>query len=62
MDFWLRATGQHLRFEFCPENYRSWRKAAESLAVRDGHVEWIFGPDRPITQDLVGRCSEDPPF
>jgi hypothetical protein len=55
VDFWLRATGQHLRFELRPEDYLQWRKAAESLGAREGHVEWVFGPDNAITRDMVAR-------
>ncbi|WP_328697353.1 hypothetical protein [Streptomyces sp. NBC_00342] len=55
VDFWLRATEQHLRFELRPEDYRSWRKAAESLGAREGHVEWVFGPENTITHDMVAR-------
>ncbi|MFF2779543.1 hypothetical protein ACFVU3_32175 [Streptomyces sp. NPDC058052] len=55
VDFWLRATRQHLRFELRPMEYRGWRRAAESLAAREGHVVWVFGPDGPVPQDVVGR-------
>ncbi|MFF3617539.1 hypothetical protein [Streptomyces sp. NPDC002580] len=55
VDFWLRATEQHLRFELRPEDYRRWRKAAESLGAREGHVEWVFGPENTITRDMVAR-------
>ncbi|MFI1591882.1 hypothetical protein ACH4WW_28685 [Streptomyces halstedii] len=55
VDFWLRATEQHLRFELRPEDYRRWRKAAESLGAREGHVEWVFGPENTITHDMVAR-------
>ncbi|MFI1565305.1 hypothetical protein ACH4ZX_20020 [Streptomyces sp. NPDC020490] len=55
VDFWLRATGQHLRFELHPEDYRSWRKAADSLGAKEGHIEWVFGRDGAITRDMVAR-------
>jgi hypothetical protein len=55
VDFWLRATDQHLRFELQPEDYRSWRKAADSLGAKEGHIEWVFGPDGAITRDMVAR-------
>ncbi|MBL3671141.1 hypothetical protein JL475_35475 [Streptomyces sp. M2CJ-2] len=55
VDFWLRATEQHLRFELHPEDYRSWRKAADSLGAKEGHIEWVFGPDGVITRDMVAR-------
>lgn len=55
VDFWLRATGQHLRFELHPEDYRSWRRAADSLGAKEGHIEWVFGPDSVITRDMVAR-------
>ncbi|MEU1457233.1 hypothetical protein [Streptomyces avermitilis] len=55
VDFWLRATEQHLRFELRPEDYRRWHKAAESLGAREGHVEWVFRPENAITRDTVAR-------
>ncbi|MGY3843986.1 hypothetical protein ACWV2X_01810 [Streptomyces hydrogenans] len=55
VDFWLRATDQHLRFELHPEDYRNWRKAADSLGAKEGHIEWVFGPDGAITRDMVAR-------
>ncbi|MCL7021205.1 hypothetical protein K6C39_22295, partial [Vibrio vulnificus] len=55
VEFWLRATNQHLRFQLRPENYWSWRKAANSLAAKEGHVEWVFGPDDAITRDMLAR-------
>ncbi|MER7932109.1 MULTISPECIES: hypothetical protein [unclassified Streptomyces] len=55
VDFWLRATDQHLRFELRPEDYRNWRKAADSLGAKEGHIEWVFGRDGAITRDMVAR-------
>ncbi|WP_424879016.1 hypothetical protein [Streptomyces sp. SLBN-8D4] len=55
VDFWLRATDQHLRFELQPEDYRNWRKAADSLGAKEGHIEWVFGRDGAITRDMVAR-------
>ncbi|MEV4430070.1 hypothetical protein AB0K23_32845 [Streptomyces sp. NPDC049602] len=55
VDFWLRATDQHLRFELHPEDYRNWRKAADSLGAKEGHIEWVFGPDGAVTRDMVAR-------
>ncbi|MER6230612.1 hypothetical protein ABT169_15875 [Streptomyces sp. NPDC001616] len=55
VDFWLRATEQHVRFELHPQDYRSWRRAADSLGVKEGHVEWVFGPEGPITRDMIAR-------
>ncbi|MEU7042826.1 hypothetical protein AB0A77_17410 [Streptomyces varsoviensis] len=55
VDFWLRATDHHLRFELHPEDYRNWRKAADSLGAHEGHIEWVFGRDSTITRDMVSR-------
>ncbi|MFE2864970.1 hypothetical protein [Embleya sp. NPDC059259] len=55
VDFWLRATDQHLRFELHPEDYRNWRKAADSLGAKEGHIEWVFRPDGTITRDMMAR-------
>ncbi|MFE4411328.1 hypothetical protein [Streptomyces sp. NPDC056821] len=55
VDFWLRRTKTHLRFEFHPEDYRSWRKAADSLGAKQGRIEWVFGRDDVLARDTVAR-------
>jgi hypothetical protein len=55
VDFVLRATNQRLRFELRPTDYRSWRGTADSLAAKEGHVEWVFGLDSAITRDMTAR-------
>lgn len=55
VDFWLRATEQLLRFELRSEDYRTWRRAAESLAAKAGHAEWVFGSEGPLVDDMVAR-------
>ncbi|MEV7928470.1 hypothetical protein [Kitasatospora sp. NPDC088779] len=55
VDFWLRATEQHLRFALHPGDYRSWRRAVESLGAKTGRVEWVFGRDGVVVNDMVAR-------
>ncbi|MGW6614966.1 hypothetical protein ACWGA0_16090 [Streptomyces erythrochromogenes] len=55
VDFRMRATNQLLRFELRSEDYRSWRRAAASLAAASGHVEWVFGSDSPLVDDMIAR-------
>ncbi|MEU1287001.1 hypothetical protein [Kitasatospora sp. NPDC005856] len=55
VDFWLRATEQHLRFVLHPGDYRSWRRAVESLGAKTGRVEWVFGRDGVVVNDMVAR-------
>lgn len=55
MDFWLRHTKTHLRFELHPEDYRSWRRAADSLGAKEGRIEWVFAQDDALTADMVAR-------
>ncbi|MBZ4016263.1 hypothetical protein CCS38_11025 [Streptomyces purpurogeneiscleroticus] len=55
VDFWLRATEQLLRFELRSEDYRTWRRAADSLAAKAGHIEWVFGSDSPLVDDMMAR-------
>ncbi|MGW1092537.1 hypothetical protein ACWD4L_41505 [Streptomyces sp. NPDC002596] len=55
VDFWLRRTKTHLRFELHPEDYRSWRRAADSLGAKEGRIEWVFGQDDALTRDMVAR-------
>ncbi|MEV0493231.1 hypothetical protein [Streptomyces atratus] len=55
VEFSLRATRQHLRFELHPEDYRSWREAADSLSAKEQHIEWVFGRDGAPLQDTLAR-------
>lgn len=55
VDFRLRRTKTHLRFELHPEDYRSWRKAADSLGAKEGRIEWVFGRDDALARDMVAR-------
>ncbi|WRZ89979.1 hypothetical protein OHB54_13435 [Streptomyces sp. NBC_01007] len=55
VDFWLRHTKTHLRFELHPEDYRSWRRAADSLGAKEGRIEWVFAQDDALTADMVAR-------
>lgn len=55
VDFVLHATNQRLRFELRPNDYRSWRGTADSLAAKEGHVEWVFGLESAITRDMTAR-------
>ncbi|WP_330460418.1 hypothetical protein OIB37_28210 [Streptomyces sp. NBC_00820] len=55
VDFWLRRTKTHLRFELHPEDYRIWRKAADSLGAKEGRIEWVFAQDDALTHDMVAR-------
>ncbi|MFD7641412.1 competence protein CoiA family protein [Kitasatospora sp. NPDC059795] len=55
VDFWLRATGQHLRFALRPGDYRNWRQAVESLGAKTGRVEWVFGHGGAVMDDMVAR-------
>ncbi|MBE8477459.1 hypothetical protein [Streptomyces justiciae] len=55
VDFVLRATNQRLRFELRSNDYRSWRGTADSLAAKEGHVEWVFGLESAITRDVTAR-------
>ncbi|MFB8217176.1 hypothetical protein [Streptomyces anulatus] len=55
VDFRLARTKTHLRFELHPEDYRSWRKAADSLGAKQGRLEWVFGQDDALARDMVAR-------
>lgn len=55
VDFWLRATGQHLRFVLRSQDYHSWRRAADSLGAREGHVDWVFRPEGAVTREMTAR-------
>ncbi|WP_159039792.1 hypothetical protein [Streptomyces sp. TP-A0356] len=37
------------------EDYRSWRKAADSLGAKEGRIEWVFGQDDALARDMVAR-------
>ncbi|MGC9439651.1 hypothetical protein [Streptomyces sp. WG5] len=55
VDFRLHRTKTHLRFELHPEDYRSWRRAADSLGAKEGRIEWVFGRDDALARDMVAR-------
>ncbi|MER5723881.1 hypothetical protein ABT043_17905 [Streptomyces sp. NPDC002418] len=55
VDFRLGRKKTHLRFELHPEDYRSWRKAADSLGAKEGRIEWVFGQDDALARDMVAR-------
>ncbi|MFF2205244.1 hypothetical protein [Streptomyces sp. NPDC058145] len=55
VDFRLPRMKTLLRFELHPEDYLSWRKAADSLGAKEGHIEWVFGQDGPLARDMVAR-------
>ncbi|POX60712.1 hypothetical protein C3492_25455 [Streptomyces sp. Ru62] len=55
VDFWLRRTKTHLRFELHPEDYRGWRRAADSLGAKEGRIEWVFGRDDALARDMMAR-------
>jgi hypothetical protein len=55
VEFRLRRTKTHLRFELHPEGYLSWRKAADSLSAKEDRIEWVFGQDDALTRDMVAR-------
>ncbi|GGZ88316.1 hypothetical protein ACFOOM_18720 [Streptomyces echinoruber] len=55
VDFRLSRAKTQLRFELHPEDYRSWRRAADSLGAKEGRIEWVFGPDDALTRDMVAR-------
>lgn len=55
VDFRLRRTRTHLRFELHSEDYRSWRKAADSLGAKEGHIEWVLGRDDALARDMMAR-------
>ncbi|WP_146046170.1 hypothetical protein [Streptomyces cahuitamycinicus] len=55
VDFRLRHAKTHLRFELHPEDYRSWRRAADSLGAREGRIEWVFGRDDALARDMAAR-------
>ncbi|MGW5250444.1 hypothetical protein ACWEQN_43175 [Streptomyces sp. NPDC004129] len=55
VDFRLRHTKTYLRFELHPEDYRNWRKAADSLGAKEGRIEWVFRRDDALARDMVAR-------
>lgn len=55
VDFRLPASDMFLRFELHSEDYRSWRKAADSLGAKEGRIEWVFGRDDVLAHDMVAR-------
>lgn len=55
VDFRLPASDMFLRFELHSEDYRSWRKAADSLGAKEGRIEWVFAQDDVLARDMMAR-------
>ncbi len=55
VDFRLPRTDMFLRFELHSEDYRTWRKAADSLGAKEGRIEWVFGQDDHLARDMLAR-------
>ncbi|MCZ2526194.1 hypothetical protein [Streptomyces sp. HB2AG] len=55
VDVRLPNTRQRLRFQLADLDYRSWRRANDELGEDADSIDWIFGTDGPITQEMLSR-------
>ncbi|GGS29015.1 hypothetical protein GCM10010285_04290 [Streptomyces pseudogriseolus] len=55
VDFRLPRTDMFLRFELHSEDYRTWRKAADSLGAKEGRIEWVCGQGDHLARDMLAR-------
>ncbi|MGH1555546.1 hypothetical protein ACRAWF_38190 [Streptomyces sp. L7] len=55
VDVHLPDSRRRLRFQLASLDHRAWRRAVDELAGDADDLDWVFGPDTPVTRDLVGR-------
>ncbi|MEO3976470.1 hypothetical protein [Streptomyces sp. CAU 1734] len=56
VDVHLPGARRRLRFQLGGLDYRSWKRAADELMTEDvDDLDWVFGPETPVTRELVGR-------
>ncbi|WP_414506547.1 hypothetical protein [Streptomyces sp. NEAU-L66] len=55
VDVDLPGARRRLRFQLSTVDYRAWRRAADELTEDVDDLDWVFGPDTPVTRELVGR-------
>ncbi|MFF4018882.1 hypothetical protein [Streptomyces sp. NPDC001843] len=55
VDLHLPAARRRLRFQLSPLDYRDWRTANIALSGDADDVDWLFGTDGPLTEELLAR-------
>ncbi|MGW3314383.1 hypothetical protein [Streptomyces fungicidicus] len=55
VDLHLPAARRRLRFQLSRLYYRGWRAANLALADDVDEVDWLFGTDGPLTEELLAR-------
>ncbi|MFE5401575.1 hypothetical protein ACFQ9Z_09240 [Streptomyces sp. NPDC056580] len=55
VDLHLPAARRRLRFQLARLDYRSWRTANLALSGDADGVDWLFGTDGPLTEELLAR-------
>ncbi|GHI53613.1 hypothetical protein Srubr_34590 [Streptomyces rubradiris] len=55
VDVHLPDSRRRLRFQLASLDHRAWRRAVDELAGDADDLDWVFGPDTPVTRDLAGR-------
>ncbi|WP_326587498.1 hypothetical protein [Streptomyces sp. NBC_01294] len=55
VDVHLPGGRRRLRFQLSSLDHRAWRRAADDLTDGSEDLDWIFGPDTPVSRELAGR-------
>ncbi|MFB6613185.1 hypothetical protein ACFCV9_02975 [Streptomyces sp. NPDC056367] len=55
VDVHLPGSRRRLRFQLSSLDHRAWRRAADDLTDGSEDLDWIFGPDTPVSRELAGR-------
>lgn len=55
VDLWLPKTRQRMRFQLCPQDYRTWYRAEQELSTSSEQLDWVFGAEGPISANMVQR-------
>ncbi|MFJ7259069.1 hypothetical protein ACIQV2_02680 [Streptomyces globosus] len=55
VDVHLPGARRRLRFQLSALDHRAWRRAVDDLTDGSEDLDWVFGPDTPVSRELAGR-------
>ncbi|MEU5083917.1 MULTISPECIES: competence protein CoiA family protein [Streptomyces] len=55
VDLWLPKTRHRMRFQLCPQDYRTWYRAEQELSTPCEQMDWVFSSEGPISANMVQR-------
>ncbi|MFJ6783514.1 hypothetical protein [Streptomyces yangpuensis] len=55
VDVHLPGARRRLRFQLSSLDHRAWQRAVDDLTDGSEDLDWVFGPDTPVSRELAGR-------